>query len=94
MNDEKIFADGVIFRRHDRAPDFVIGNLSIKMNDLIAFAKLHHKDGWLNLQIKKSRGGKYYVEKDTFEPKPREERQQPSQSQPAPSQIEDDDIPF
>jgi hypothetical protein len=91
MNDEKIFIDGMICKRHERAPDFVTVNLSLKMKDLIAFAKEHHKEGWLNVQVKQSKGGKYYAELDQFEPKKQEGRE------PEPAQGGDpfnDDIPF
>ena len=91
MNDEKIFVDGMICKRHERAPDFVAVNLSLKMKDLIAFAKEHHKEGWLNVQVNQSKGGKYYAELDTFEPKQQAERE------PEPAQGGDpldDDIPF
>lgn len=99
MNDEKIFADGVIVKRHERAPDFVKCNLSIKMKDLIEFAKQHHKDGWLNLQVKESKAGKLYCELDTFVPTPKEEYAKGTQQAreamaPAVDDIADDDIPF
>ena len=44
-NDEKIFADGFSFKRRDNAPDFVVGRISVKVDDAIAFMKKHHKGG-------------------------------------------------
>jgi len=32
-NEEKIFADGFSFKRNEKAPDFVVGRLSIKADD-------------------------------------------------------------
>jgi hypothetical protein len=66
---EKVFADGFIFKRKEKAPDFVIGSQSIKVDEAIAFLQLYQKDGWVNLDIKQSKGGKYYCELDTWEPK-------------------------
>jgi hypothetical protein len=69
MSDEKVFADGFSFKRSENAPDFVIGRLSLKVEEAIAFIKEHDKRGWVNLNIKTARSGNHYVELDTFEPK-------------------------
>jgi hypothetical protein len=69
MANDKIFANGFIFKRNDNAPDFVIGNISIKSEDAIAFIQEHTKNGWVNLKINKSQGGKAYIELDTWEAK-------------------------
>lgn len=66
---EKIFADGFIFKRSEKAPDFVVGRLSMKVEEAIAFIKNNEKNGWINLGIKQARSGNYYVELDTFEAK-------------------------
>lgn len=67
--EEKIFADGFSFKRNENAPDFVVGRLSMKVDDAIAFLKQHDKKGWVNVNIKTARSGNHYVELDTFEPK-------------------------
>jgi hypothetical protein len=69
MAEDKIFADGFSFKRQENAPDFVVGRLSMKVEDAIAFMKQHTKAGWINLNIKTARSGNYYVELDTYEPK-------------------------
>jgi hypothetical protein len=66
--DEKIFADGFSFKRNEKAPDFVVGRLSIKAEDGVAFIRQHEKGGWVNLNIKTARSGNHYVELDTYEP--------------------------
>lgn len=63
---ETVFADGFFFKRNDNAPDFVIGSLSLKVSKVIDFIGMHEKDGWLNLSVKKSRKGGFYVELDTY----------------------------
>ena len=64
---DKVFANGFIFKRNEKAPDFVIGNISIKSEDAIKFIQDHTKNGWVNLKINKSQGGKTYIELDTWE---------------------------
>lgn len=64
---EKIFADGFLFKRRENAPDFVVGRLSIKAEEAIAFIKKHEKNGWVNLDIKNGRSGNPYIELDTYE---------------------------
>jgi hypothetical protein len=73
MAEEKVFADGFIFKRRDQAPEWVVGGMSVKVDEAIAFLKQHEKNGWVNIDIKRSQGGKYYVELDTYVPKKKEE---------------------
>lgn len=81
---ETVFVDGLIFKgRAEKDPEFVKGHLSIKADTLIAFIHKHRKtDGWLNIDMKKSRGGKLYLELNTWTPPSKEE------------QINPEDVPF
>ncbi len=72
-NTEKVFANGFSFKRREGAPEFVIGQQSIKVDEAIAFLKENQKNGWVNLNVYKARSGKLYVELDTFEPKKQKE---------------------
>jgi hypothetical protein len=95
MAEEKIFADGFLFKKKETAPDFVVGSLSLKVEDAVAFIKKHIKNGWVNLDIKQGRSGNYYVELDTFEPKSKGGAK--PTAAPAASKAEDEDdgdIPF
>jgi hypothetical protein len=65
--DEKIFADGFSFKRNEKAPEFVIGRLSMRVDEAVAFIKQHERNGWVNLNIKTARSGNHYVELDTYE---------------------------
>jgi hypothetical protein len=76
-NEEKIFADGFSFKRNENAPDFVIGRLSVKIEDGIPFLKEHAKGGWVNLSVKQARSGNYYIELDNFEPKKKDQADAP-----------------
>lgn len=102
-NEEKIFADGFSFKRNEKAPDFVVGRLSMKADEAVAFIRQHEKGGWVNLNIKTARSGNHYVELDTYEPtsgmKPQEKQEaKPIQKTKAPEpEVEDDEegeLPF
>ncbi len=67
---EKIFAQGFSFKRNDNAPEFVVGRQSIKVDEAIVFLKENAKKGWVNLDIKRAKGGNFYCELDTWEAKP------------------------
>jgi hypothetical protein len=69
-NEEKIFADGFIFRMPpSNAPSWVIGKLSIKVDEAIEFLKARSsEDGWCNLEIKEASSGKPYIELNTWKP--------------------------
>lgn len=86
MENQKVFADGFIFKRNDAAPQFVIGNISVKVDEAVSFLTANQKNGWVNLGIKQSQGGKYYIELDTFEPKKVEASAPAQQATPAPMQ--------
>lgn len=101
---EKIFADGFIFKRNPKAPTFVIGRVSMKVEEAIAFLRTHEKNGWVNVDIKEARSGNHYMELDTFVAnndsavdKYNKNIQAPQPNTPAQqvlSEEEDDDLPF
>jgi hypothetical protein len=68
MSKEKVFADGFIFKTRENQPDWVVGSMSVKVEDAIVFLKDNNKNGWVNLNVNTSKSGKKYVELDTFEP--------------------------
>ena len=92
---EKIFADGFIFKRNEKAPDFVVGRISMKVDEAVAFINKHQKNGWINLGVKQARSGNYYVELDTFEAGPKEsavdkyQAKQQAKQQPAEEEEEE-----
>jgi hypothetical protein len=81
----KVFADGFIFKRSENAPDWVVGKISVKVEDAIKFLNSNTKNGWVNLNVNESQNGKIYIELDTWE------KAQGSQSTPAKN---DNDLPF
>jgi hypothetical protein len=72
VQDEKIFADGFSFKRRDNAPDFVVGSISVKVDEATTFLKDNAKNGWVNIDIKTAKSGKPYMELDTWEPTKKE----------------------
>mgnify|MGYP003443094076 FL=1 len=61
---EKTFAEGMIAKKpSEKAPDFIKANISIKTAEFITFLNNHTKaDGWINLDVKEGKSGKWYVE--------------------------------
>jgi hypothetical protein len=87
---ETIFADGLIVKKNENAPDFVLCNLSVKVDEFEKFMKQHQKNGWVNLSVLMGKSGKPYAKLDTYEPK-----QEAQQTPPLSQEIEDNDgMPF
>jgi len=96
MSQDKIFADGFLFKRRENAPDFVIGNISVKVEEAISFLKANHKNGWVNLNVLTAKSGKPYIELDQFVPKKKEGVNDiPVKAETVKVELEDeDDFPF
>ena len=94
---EKVFADGFSFKRKENAPEFVVGRLSMKVDEAIGFMKANEKNGWVSIDVKQGRSGNYYCELDQYEPKKQDEAAKPV-SKPKAKQIDeeedDEDLPF
>ena len=97
------FVDGMFVKApHANAPDFVKASISLKIGAMVTW--LSQQDGeWVNLDMKESREGKWYVSVSTFEPKKPSERNdqgqddgspESHQSQAPPEDDFSDDIPF
>jgi len=88
MDNNTIFAEGLIVKKNENAPSFVLCNLSIKVDEFEQFMKKNAKNGWVNLSLLVGQSGKPYAKLDTYEPK-----ETPQQKAPEPI-IEEDDLPF
>jgi hypothetical protein len=64
---DKVFVNGMVVKRNDNAPEYVLANLSIKRTDLIEFLRQQDSD-WLNVALKRAKSGKCYAELDTWKP--------------------------
>lgn len=65
---DKIFAEGLHWELPSQgAPDFVKGKLSVRVKDFIEFLKVHvNERGFVNIDIKQSKGGNYYCELNQY----------------------------
>ena len=67
MSNEKEFLNGMVVKIRENQPEFVLCNLSVRVEDLIATLQ-REKGEWVNAVIKRGRSGKYYVEIDRWKP--------------------------
>lgn len=95
-----VFADGLIVKMpSEKAPDFVMGKLSFKLEEFIPFLQANAKDGWVNLDLLVGKSGKPYAKLDDFKP---EKREAPTRNvsgrrstpPPPPPQEEGEELPF
>lgn len=80
----------------DKAPEYVKCKLSIKRAELLEWLE-SQTDEWINGEVKVSRNGKMYVQRDTWKPNQgeRQEPRKPAQSNATPADdFEDDSLPF
>jgi hypothetical protein len=85
------FVDGLIVKPpHERAPEFVKANISIKVDDLGKWLREKYKAGeeWVNIDVKVAKSGKWYAAVSTYKPKEKEQQRGGSVKDL------DDDIPF
>ena len=85
---EVIFAEGVIVKKNENAPSFVLCNLSIKVDEFEQFMKKNAKNGWVNLSLLVGQSGKPYAKLDTYEPKETAKSEAPEPIE------ENDNLPF
>jgi hypothetical protein len=81
--EQRPFADGFSFKRNENAPDFVVGRLSMKVDEAISFIKENQTNGWINLNIKTARSGNHYVELDTYSQDKAKQTEAPAAKAPA-----------
>lgn len=70
---EKVFADGFMFKMNPNSPEWVVGSLSLKAEEAIEFIKNNTDKGWVNLKVNVGKSGKPYVELDTWKPEAKKE---------------------
>lgn len=69
------FAQGIFFLKPgERAPEYILGNLSIRPNDFIEWLNCQTPDetGYIRLVVKNSKNNKAYIALDTWKKKPQE----------------------
>ncbi len=83
------FVDGLIVKEpHEKAPDFVKCNISIKRKDLGNWLRGKTED-WINIDVKVSKNGKWYASVNDWKPEAKTET-----PKPAGDDFVDSDLPF
>lgn len=67
---EKIFPRGIIFKKpKEGVPEWIKGHLSFKVDEACIFLQENAQNGWVNIDIKKSKEkGTLYLELNTYKP--------------------------
>lgn len=60
------FVDGMIVKRPENAPDYLLAKLSLKRDEHIAW--LQQQNQWINIELKRSKAGKCYAAVDQWKP--------------------------
>jgi hypothetical protein len=88
------FVDGLIVKApHENAPSFLKASIAIKVEDLGKWLREKYKAGekdWINIDVKESKGGKWYAAVSTYKPK---EKDAPAPKKHPMDDLESD-IPF
>lgn len=87
---EKKFVEGAFVSRRETAPEFVITDISFSEKFIDYFKENCNVKGYLNLQLKRSQGGKLYLDLNDWQPS----NQGQSNSQGQQEEIEVSEIPF
>jgi hypothetical protein len=95
---EKKFPEGIsVFQPNDKAPEWVIANLSIRPEEFKKWLDENKEAvserGFLRLDIKNSKKGSYYLEVNTYK-KQEADVVQETANAIADGEINPDDIPF
>lgn len=95
MSTDKEFIDGMgVKAPHPKAPDFVKCSGYFRRLAMIEYLQAQEGD-YVNFDIKESRNGKWYAERNTFKPDSAQRPDTtPAPEQAAPADFADDDIPF
>ena len=98
MSDVK-FIDGMFVNPpHERAPDFVKAGISFRREQFIEWLNKQepNEKGYIRIQVKESREGKYYAALDDYKPGKQDSHNQAKADgyAPAKAEFQDDMIPF
>ena len=80
MSNEKIFVGNVQVK--EVSPTFKFLKIGLNLDNLNLLGQHMNENGWVNLNLKKNKEGKYYLEVDTW--RPSQQTQKQAQTQPAP----------
>jgi hypothetical protein len=95
---QKNFITGMRFSApREKAPEWCKGTISVNIEEFVAYARANQDSrGWLNIDVKESKGGNLYCELNTYGRKKNEAPEIPI-TDPLPpdeDEIQIEDIPF
>lgn len=95
----RIFVDGLIIRSHQFANGGTNLNVSVKVDEMIAWLNKHRREsGWCKLVIAERRNpderSTHYAYLDTWEPKPKTQADTPATASANPPPENPDNLPF
>jgi hypothetical protein len=91
---DPIFPNGIIFKKpKEGAPEWIRGGLSFKVAEACEFLKKYENNGWVNIDIKKSKEGKTYLQLNDWKPERKDAPERPA-SFPTSADIKVEDSPF
>lgn len=65
---EKNFVDGVSFKEpRENAPEWIRGQIAVNVARFLQWLAAQEHNGWINIDVKQSKGGKLYCERNTYE---------------------------
>ena len=68
-NEETVFPKGLIVKRRENAPEFVVCDLSIKEDEFAEYIATNcNGNGWVNIDILISKAGNLYAKLNDFKP--------------------------
>ncbi len=62
------FVDGMKVERHDKAPEWVVASLNIKVDQMIAWLLANQNNGFVKCDIKRSKKGGMYAAINDWKP--------------------------
>ena len=94
MADAIEFVNGLLVKApHEKAPDFVKANISIKVEDLVEWLG-NRTEEWINIDVKEAKSGKWYAAVSNFKPKEGKEEKKPVPKKAESVAEMEDDLPF
>jgi len=97
MTDKQFIPGLYVKPPHEKAPDYVKCKISLKRAEVAAYLA-SQSEGWINLDVKVSKDGKWYAEINTWKPQGKDEDVKKPEQKPQANHVTDDfvedDIPF
>ena len=98
MEKDNKLVPGMIFKsKHPNSPDFVLGSVSFKVEEIVPYLQANANNGWVNVDFLRAKDkedgtkGRPYFKLNDFKPEPKKTPSAPEYPQ---SDLDPKDIPF